>query len=415
MMQLMTDRRGRWTVFMVMALACWPAAGSAQGIGSGPLTSSLATTEPQTGILRVGRFRLAPGVVVREIGWDSNVFDEAVDPKADYVAAIAPDVSVFLGLRFLQLSAYGGGDFNYYQTYESERSAGYATRARIDFLLSRLRPFVGAGRTQIRTRPNGEIDVRANRREDELSGGLAFDLSAHSQVYVSAFQHTIEFRNSVEDGVDLSAALNRDSYDYSAGFRTDLTPLTSLNLSASYREDKFRAQPFRNGDTRLATAALRMGAEAIVSGVVSVSFRDYKSADPNVRPYRGLTALGSLSYSFLEVGRLNLTGSRSLDYSFDAAEAYFIENTLALTYTHRLFGEIDAQARAGKSFFDYGHSEITPPHTDELDTLGASLGYNLRNRTRVSLNYELARRRSPAFTERNYDRTRVYLAWTYAL
>ena len=414
MMRLMTDRRGRWAVLMVMALGCWPASGSAQGIGSGPLTSSLATTEPQTGILRVGRFRLAPGVVVREIGWDSNVFDEAVDPKEDFVAAVAPDVSVFLGIRFLQLSAYGGGDFNYYQTYESERSAGYATRARIDFLLSRLRPFVGAGRTQLRTRPNGEIDTRADRREEELSGGLAYDLSAHSQIYGAAFKHTVEFRNAFEDGVDLTRALNRDSYDYSAGFKSDLTPLTTLTLSGSFREDRFKSEPFRNGEWRAATAALRISAEALISGVATVSFRDYKAVDPNVKPFQGLTGSAALTYAFLEIARLTFVGSRGVEYSFDAEEAYYVENSFNLTYTHRLFGEIDAQARGGKSFFNYGYSETSPAHTDELDTLGASLGYNLRNRTRVSLNYEYSRRRSPAFAERNYDRTRVYLAWTYA-
>ena len=45
-------------------------------------------------------------------------------------------------------------------------------------------------------------------------------------------------------------------------------------------------------------------------------------------------------------------------------------------------------------------STMTPegivPHQDLLDTTGASVGYNLRNRMRMALNYEFQRRRSPA-------------------
>jgi len=414
MIRSLTDRRRRCVVILVMTLAAWPAVAAAQGLGAGPLTSSLATAEPQTGVLRVGRIRVAPGVIVREAGWDSNVFDERENPKEDYVAAVAPDISAFTRLRFVQVSAYAGADFNYYKTYDSERSSGYAGRGRVDWLLVRLRPFVGAGRTKQRTRPNGEIDVRADRQEDELSGGLAYDLSDHSSIYASGFKHTFQFLDASEEGIDLSAALNRDSFDYSAGVRTDLTPLASLTVSGGYREDQFKVQKFRNGDTRYGTVTIRIGAEAIVSGVGTVSFRDYKSADPNVKPYRGITATGSLSYSFLEIGRLTFIGSRNTEYSFDSAEAYYIENSGTLYYTHRLFGKVDAQVRGGVSQFDYSFSEITPAHKDQLDTYGSSVGYNLTNRTRVSLNYEFARRRSPVFPERNYDRRRVYMSWNFA-
>src|SRR5215218_10329642 len=107
---------------MLLSLLLASAPARAQGnIGTGPLTATLADVEPTTGVLSLGRLKLAPGLVIREIGWDSNVFDEAENPKEDFVASIAPDVSAFARMRFLQLSLYGGLDFNYFNTYESER------------------------------------------------------------------------------------------------------------------------------------------------------------------------------------------------------------------------------------------------------------------------------------------------------
>ena len=106
--------------------------------------------------------------------------------------------------------------------------------------------------------------------------------------------------------------------------------------------------------------------------------------------------------------------SRGNEYSFDAAEAYYVANAGQLSYTNRLFGDVDAQVGLGRSVFDYNARIDMPPRTETNDTAAGSLGYNLRNRTRIAVNYEIARRRSPEKPARNYDRRRIYLSWLFA-
>ncbi len=402
-------------VLIIMGLcAAVPSLASGQNVGAGPLTSTLTDTEPTSGVFNWGRVKLAPGIVVEELGWDSNVFDERDDPKDDWVFRGTPDVSVFSALRWLTLSAYAGSELSYFHTYEAERSVGYEYRGRVDFLISRMHPFFGGGQTRSRTRPNGEIDTRADREEAELSGGLAFDLGPHQKLYVAASRYRNEYFNAVEDGVELSEALNHDRYNYSIGVKTDLTPLTSLTVSGGYLEDRFESLPIRDSDTRIATAVLRVGAEAAFAGTVSVSYEDFKPVDPELQPFRGVTAEAALAYPFLEIGRLSGSFSHGVEYSFDFTEGYYVETTGTLAYTHRLFGEVDAQIRGSKSWFDYGYRAGSPARQDTLAMAAVSLGYNLRNRTRVAVNYERAERRSPAFEDRNYDRTRVFVSWVYA-
>lgn len=139
-----------------------------------------------------------------------------------------------------------------------------------------------------------------------------------------------------------------------------------------------------------------------------------QSIDPLTKPYRGFTGGAAIDYPFLEVGRVTFTANRGIEYSFDAAEAYYVENSLSLMYTHRLFGSVDAQVRGAKSLFDYNARLDTPPHKDTLASAGGSLGYNLRNRTRIAVNYEYARRRSVEIVSRNYDRRRIFLSWSFA-
>jgi hypothetical protein len=326
----------------------WPAPSAAQSsVGGGPLTSTLIDTEPTIGILSVGPVRFAPGITVREIGWDSNVFDEPphVGPKEDFVAAVNPDVSAYTRLRFVRLSAYAGAELTYYHEYESERSVGQALRARVDFLLSRVRPFFGVANTETRERPNGEIDTRADRDEREISGGLAYDLSAYSLVYASAYRMEHDLENAFEDGIDISRTLSRDSDNYQAGMKTDITPLLSVQLYASYQEDRFKYEPVRDAESWLGTATFRFAPEAFMSGIVTVSYRDMNFADPGVKPFQGLVGTATLVYPILEIGRISAAVSRGVEYSFDTAEAYYVEQSATLAYTHRLFGEFDAQVK----------------------------------------------------------------------
>jgi hypothetical protein len=405
-----------WVVFIFMVLVAAERAAAQSAVGQGPLTATLPDVEPTEGVLTVGRVRVAPGLIIREIGWDSNVFDESPgeSPKEDWVAAVQPDLSVFTRLRFVRLAAYAGSELTYYRTYESERSVGHAARARADFLLSRIRPFVGAGTVETRTRPNGEIDTRADRQGEEVSGGIAFDLSPTSLIYASTFRASEEYENALEDGVDLGRALSRDATNYQAGLKTDITPLLSLQVFGGYQEDAFLYEPLRNSDTRLGTALLRFAPDAVVTGTVNLTFRDTAFDDPGLRDYRGFTGTAAIIYPFLEIGRLSAALTRGVEYSFDSAEGYYVEQAAILSYTHRLFGEVDAQVRGGRATFEYDARDTQPAHTDTLDTAAVSLGYNLRNRTRVALNYEYARRRSPALSQRNYDRRRAYLSWLFA-
>jgi hypothetical protein len=391
-----------------------PAVAAAQAIGSGPLTSTLIATEPTSGVFDFGRLKVAPGMTIQELGWDSNVFDEHENPKEDWVFRGRPDLAAFAALPWATFSAYGGSELVYFKTYESERAAGYEFRGRVDLTVARLYPFFGGGHTKHRTRPNGEIDVRADEELDEISGGLGFELGAHSRLYASAVRHRTDYKDSIEDGVDLATTLNRDTYTYSGGLRTEISPITQFTIDGGVDQDRFEESPLRDADGTFVNATLFIGPEALISGTATIGYRDLRPADPLVESFRGVTASGALTYTIMEFGRLSGAFIYGIEYSFDEAEGYYRETTVDLAYTHSLFGDVDAQLRGTRSWFKYGYREGVVPRTDTLQGVNVSLGYNLRNRTRISINYEEASRHSPAYVERNYDRTRAYLSWLFA-
>jgi hypothetical protein len=415
MTALITWRRFARLASATAAALLLASTAAAQGaIGSGPQTSSLADKEPVSGVFRVGPLRIAPGLTIREMGHDDNVFDEAVDPKEDWLIAGTPDISVFTRLRFVQLAGYAGSEMQYYHTYESENDIGYSFKGRADLLLSRISPFIGAAQTRSRTRPNGEIDVRADQLSNELSGGVAYELSAHAQVFAAAIQTKNDFEDAFQSGVSLEQSLSRQGLQYQGGFKTALTPLLSMQLSGGIQKDEFKFDPTRNGESRSISASFTIDTAAVISGGATFGFQDYKPVDPLVEPFRGLVGSGFITYPLLEIGHFNFGFNRGTQYSFDSAEAYYLENSFTIVYTQRLIGQVDLQGNTARSFFDYGNKVGSEARRDSLESYNGNLGYNLRNKTRVSANYEYARRRSPEIADRNYIRRRVYLAWMVA-
>jgi hypothetical protein len=415
MMWLRHWAKHRRPVFL--AAAAWLVASSAaaQGaVGSGPLTSSLVDTEPTSGVIRLGPLRLAPGLTIREIGTDDNVFNESVDPKSDFVMAGTPDVSVFTRLRFVQISAYAGSDMQYYRTYESERSIGHALKGRVDLIASRLAPFFGGGQVRNRTRPNGEIDVRADIENNELSGGLAYELSPTSRVFAAVVETDVDYKDAFQDNVSLEQSLTHSGTEYMGGLKTAITPLLSMQARGGIKKDKFRFDPTRNGESWSGTVALTFDRDAFINGMASFGYQDYRPDDPLVSEYRGLTANVAMTYPVLEIGRFDFGFQHGIDYSFDVDEGYYVNTAFSLAYTQRLFGEVDLQVQGTRAGFDYGQREGSQTRQDTLDSINGNLGYNLRNRSRVSVNYELMERRSPAVADRNYVRRRIFLSWLVA-
>ncbi|HEX8028368.1 MAG TPA: outer membrane beta-barrel protein, partial [Vicinamibacterales bacterium] len=265
-----------------------------------------------------------------------------------------------------------------------------------------------------RMRPNGEIDVRADIESEEFSGGIGYELSPTSKVYGAAIKTDIDYEDAFQDNVSLDQVLSHTTVEYSGGVKTDLTPLTTLLVRGGVRRDEFPTAPERNGENRLAAISLSFDPAAIISGTASFGYQDYVPDDPLVSRYQGMTANVSIRYPLLELGHFNFGYQHGIDYSFDVQEAYYVSNSFNVAYTQRLFGEVDLQASGTWGLFDYGQRVGSQERQDSLDVYNGNLGYNLRNRTRVAMNYELAERHSPAVAARNYVRRRIYLSWLVA-
>src|SRR5688500_16316616 len=139
----------------------------------------------ETARFRLGPVRFTPGIRITSVGTDSNVFNEAEDPKSDTTAAFGPGVELWmrpLGTRF---TGKFGGQYLYFKEWDSQRSWNTANEARWEVPLSRLTPFIAGTLTHSSDRQGDEIDSRARRRDDSYTVGSSLELSGKTSIVAS--------------------------------------------------------------------------------------------------------------------------------------------------------------------------------------------------------------------------------------
>jgi hypothetical protein len=385
-----------------------PAPTDAQGM------SPVADVDPASYPLRLGPLLLSPAINLSQIGVDTNILVEPDDPKEDFVATVAPDVGFYLRPRYLRLTGSVGAGFNYFKTYDEEGYVAGNVRGRADVLLNRIRPYLGAGRTDTRDRPNKEIDARARHVDTEVGGGLGFEISPASLVYGSATRTATRYQAGQEfSGVPLDEAMNRSSDFYDAGIRLALTPLTTLAVFGEVSHDDFDHESSRDSTSQSGLAEFTFAADAIIRGSARLGIRHFNPDDAALESFTGVTAAVAIAWPILDRGLFNLGVLRDVQYSYDQSEGYYVDSTLDLTYTHRILGAVDLQGRTALGRLNYGPGDAGGDRVDGLKILSGGVGYNFPSRSRAGLTLEWSRRSSDERPDRRYDRTRVFGSWNY--
>jgi Putative beta-barrel porin 2 len=365
--------------------------------------------------VQLGPFSLRPTLILRDVGYDSNVFNEAADPKHDFTATVGAKLDVNARLTRIQGTYSTFYEYMYFNTYHSERGSNRGAEGRFDLLFGRLRPYFAAGITSSNDRPTAEIDERAHRRQDNLGGGLNVAVFSRTTLNVGYRRSSVEYASDEEfRGVSLADELNGHSDALTFGGDMELSPLTSIGVAGERLEERFDSSSERDADSYRVAGTVTLQPLALISGRASVGVRAFRPLSPVLRDFTGLVAGVAVGYSFPGEARLNVTFDRDLRYSFEQLTPYYISTAGRVTLTKRLFGNLDAQVFAGAEQIAYEARLDAPTvsDTDNVRTYGGGIGYRVGDGGRLALNFDGTERSSPA-VDREYSRGRIYTTVTY--
>jgi hypothetical protein len=393
------------------------AAGAVLLACAGAASAQVASpAEPATPArVQLGPLSVRPQVVLRDVGYDSNVFNEAHEPEGDFTATVGAKVDVGVRMPRLQATYTSLFEYVYFQSFESERGSNRGVEGRADLLLGRLQPYLATGINRAFDRPTSEIDERSERQQAHVEAGLRARLFSRTIVSGAYRRTAVEYAgDETFRGISLADAFNGTGEAVIVGTDLELTPLTTLSVHGERVQDRFDLSPERDADSYRLLVTATTNPLALVSGRASLGIRAFRPLGIHVPEFTGLTAAIAVGYSAGESTRLNLTLDRDLRYSFDDLTPFYISTGGRLTVTQQLTGTFDAQAFGGieRIAYEARLDALAPVGSDHVRIVGGSVGYRLGDGARLALNVDRTARSSPR-ADRGYSRARAYTSLSY--
>lgn len=383
----------------------------AQTIDGGPDLSTVR--------VRMGPLMMNPTLSITNIGIDRNVFNDPPDknPKQDFTVTVTPVSDFWLHLGPTWLTATMNESINWYQKYSSERTASSGYRVGWSALGSRMSFKVDGSYLNAHDRPGFEIDTRAGRTEIDFKGSLDFHALSKSYVGVIADRRQTRFAGEAQYlGTSLSTTLNRIDTTYGLNFRHQLTPLTSITFGATRADARFEFSPDRDTVATSGLMTVAFQPAALIRGGFSVGYDNFVPVDRSLPSYRGLIGNVDLTYVLLGSTRFAVTGGRSVQYSYDINQPYYIQSRIGGSVAQQIYGPFDVQIRADIADLGYrnraGAVVTVADRTDRIRTVGAGVGFHMGRDLRLSFNVDQNNRESEVL-EHRYEKFLFGTALTY--
>jgi len=361
---------------------------------------------------RSGPIAIDPMLSVGDIGWDSNVFNDADEEKSDFTLTVTPRAVARLRLPAVTLVADSQVDFVHFAKFASERSMDADHQVGAELLIGSLTLGAFGSHADARRRVNSEIDSRSRRitRAMGLHAGVQF--SGVTSLRFAVERTRVEFdSHETFDGANLSERLNRDDHLASATLRYAATPLTTFVVNGDVQRLRFLHLPHRDADSVRVLPGVEFDVLAVLNGRALVGFRSLRGRADGLPPFRGLVGSVDLTYPYRPGTRFTVSFDRDVRYSYRNDEPYYVLTGWGGSVRQGFADAWNIQARAAFERIDYqGADEIRSP--DVVVRYSAQLSRELTASSQFVIDASIRRRHSPV-SYRHYRGLQIYASATY--
>jgi hypothetical protein len=357
--------------------------------------------------VRLGPLWMNPTVALTNIGIDHNVFNEPEEqnPKSDFTFTLTPATDLWLRVGSTWVVGKITEDVNWYQKYSSERNAstGYSVGWRVP--LARLGFKFDAARRNARDRPGFEIDARSNRAETKLDGLVELRMLSKTYIGVTGERQRVDFdKDAVFLTSNLQTELDHTTTGGGLSLRHQLTPLTSIALTATRAADRFEFSPLRDSTSTTVAANVTFDKLALIRGTASVGYTNFHPESSGLADFQGVTAGVNLAYTLLGTTRFAIEVGRDVQYSYDVNQPYYLQTRVGGSLAQQIFGPVDVVVRGSLATLAYrdraGAAVAVANRIDDVTSYGGGVGYHLGRDARLGFNVDNTNRTSDLATRR---------------
>ncbi len=375
-------------------------------VAVGPAVAQTAPGTVETARIRVGPIGLNPSISITNVGIDTNIFNDAQDPKEDVTATFRPQLEGIVRVRFATLRVTGAVEALYFKRYDYLRSAQPNGSANLEVRGNRASAFAAVNVSRTRQRTSFEIDDRPLQTQESLTVGGDVRLGGKTAIGLAA---SYAFSDLVQDpsegSVSIGTALNRRQESATAFVRYDIAPLTTILVRADAQRDTFDTATFRNTRRLRITPGVEFKPFALFSGFASIGYSRMELVESFEPPLSNLFAAIDLGYTVRGRLRLGVQGTRDVFYSAQPDQPYYVTTGFTGSVSQALSPAVAVAVRAGRQRLDYNQvpglgSNAVAAGVDTIESYGGGVVWRVRPDLQLGINADQQQRRT-ASSERN--------------
>jgi hypothetical protein len=367
------------------------------------------------GTVVLGPLHLTPSLVLKDMGVDDNVFNEADDPKRDFTFTLTPRADLLLRMRRMRLTSSTVTDYMYYRTYRDQGGINNSSTGRVDVDLGALKPYATITGVSSKARVNNEVDARARHRDLLYGAGVSLKIASRTSLLLNGSRGKVAYEpDAAFRGVNLQQSFDGRRQSIDGGIGIALTPLTTFTMTVAREQQRFDLSPDRDSNSWRISPTFSFSPTGVLTGSASVGYRRFHTLSPALPDYSGLVSSVVVGATIYARNQLQGVFSRDAQYSYDRTTAYYLGTGGTVTWTLLVAGPIDMRLVGGRYLMDYRGGGDTPG-SDRRTSYGGGVGYRFSNHARLGGNVEWSRRDSDRAADRSYRNRRIFAGLTWGI
>jgi hypothetical protein len=202
--------------------------------------------------LNVGPFYVTPAIRLKELGWDSNVFNQETGQElSDFTFTLSPKADIWLPLTNRALIATTIDlDMVWFAKYKDERGVDPIGSMTGTLFFSRFTVEGGYEHRATRQRVSHEIDLRAHHVQGTAQASVTYHVSPKFSLILDGDRVTTDLQQgAIFRGENLGQNLSRTTGRAGVAASWVLTPLTTFRVGVDRSGDRFQFGTDRDSDS----------------------------------------------------------------------------------------------------------------------------------------------------------------------
>ena len=360
---------------------------------------------PVEGMMRWGPFRVRPYILLKDTGYDNNVFLDDTESASDFTSTVEGGfrlITFFSDRAAIQ--AEERLDYVWFAQNTSQNHFNNAFRGRANFYLKKLTLFADLQSITLKERPASvEYDFRIRRTERSLGAGVKYE-RPRSSLEVRLGKDRYRYSSDTPEGERVPDVQNRVEDRLTVTGRKKLLPKTTFLLEWEARGIAFDepAGQAKDSRARRISGGFELDPSAFLKGTVKIGVETLRPDEPQYQDFHGLVGEGTLLYRMTPRTNLEGRGRRNTGFTSAYNNVYYIYTGYGTTLTQFLAARVAGEIGLDRERVNFPEVTLqsdpetgqyaTGFRTDEFRSYFVGASYRFNNQARMGLRLGVWRR-----------------------